>query len=86
MVVWDEKNTQDSSINQQSNDTMSVMFCMGATFVKKNSCLVARIVSFDVAGLHLPTFHILESYPSKDIDLISVTLSHLNDVIIVPSN
>ena len=65
---------------------MPVMLCTGATFVKKNSCLVARIVSFDVAGLHLPTFHILESYPSKDTDLISVKLSHLNDVIIVPSN
>ena len=26
---------------------MSVMLCMGDTFVKKNSCLVARIVSFD---------------------------------------
>ena len=27
--------------------TMSVMLCTGATFVKKNSFLVARIVSFD---------------------------------------
>ena len=26
---------------------MSVMLCKGATFVKKNSCLVPRIVSFD---------------------------------------
>ena len=32
---------------------MSVMFCMGATFVKKNFCLVARIVPFDTVGLHL---------------------------------
>ena len=24
-----------------------VMLCMGATFAKKNSCLVARIISFD---------------------------------------
>ena len=77
MVVWDEKNIQDSSINQQSNDTMSVMFCMGATFVKKNSCLVARIVSFDTAGLHLLTFRILEPYPSKDIELdLSHVISH----------
>ena len=45
------------------------MLCMGATFVKKNFCLVARIVSFDVAGLHLLTFCILEPYPSKDIEL-----------------
>ena len=77
MVVWDEKNIQDSSINQQSNDTMSVMFCMGATFVKKNSCLVARIVSFDTAGLHLLTFRILELYLSKDIALdFSHVISH----------
>ena len=26
---------------------MSIMLCTGATFVKKNSCFVARIVSFD---------------------------------------
>ena len=26
---------------------ISVMFCMGATFVNKNSCLIARIVPFD---------------------------------------
>ena len=25
----------------------SVMLCTGCTFVKKNSCLVAKIVSFD---------------------------------------
>ena len=48
---------------------MSVMFCTGATFVKKNSCLVARIVLFDAAGLHLPSFCILEPYPSKDVEL-----------------
>ena len=32
---------------------MSVMLCTGAAFVEKNSGLVARIVSFDFAGLHL---------------------------------
>ena len=47
---------------------MSVMLCTGATLVKINSCLVARIVSFDTAGLLL-TFRILESYPFKDIEL-----------------
>ena len=47
---------------------MSVMLYTGVTFVKKN-CLVARIVSFDTAGLHLITFHILEPYPSKDTEL-----------------
>ena len=50
------------------------MLCTGATFVKKNSYPVARIVSFDVAGLHLLTFQILEPYPSNDIDL---DLSHV---------
>ena len=55
---------------------MSVMLCTEATFVNKNSCLVARIVSFDTVGLHLFTFCILEPYPSKDI--------HINGIIIVP--
>ena len=56
---------------------MSVMLCTGATFVKENSCLVARIVSFDTAGLHLLTFRILEPYSSKDIELdLSQVISH----------
>ena len=47
---------------------MLVMLGKGATFVKKNSCLVARIVSsFDTTGQHLLALRILESYPSKDI-------------------
>ena len=46
---------------------MSVMLCMGATFVKKSSCLVARIASLDTVGLHLVTFRILEPCPFKDI-------------------
>ena len=53
---------------------MSVMLCTGATFVKKNSCLVARIVSFDTVGLHLLTLPILEPYPSKHVALY---LSHV---------
>ena len=32
------------------------MLCTGVTFVKKNFCLVARIVSFDTAGLHRSTY------------------------------
>ena len=48
---------------------MSFMLSRGVTFVNKNSCLVARIVSLDTAGLNLLTFCILESYPSKDIEL-----------------
>ena len=47
---------------------MSVMLCAGATFVKINFCLIARIVSFDAAVLHLLTFRILEPYQSKDIE------------------
>ena len=31
---------------------MSVTFYATATFVKKNPCLLARVVSFDTAGLH----------------------------------
>ena len=53
---------------------MSVMLCTGATFVRKISCLVARIVRFDTVGLHLLTFRVLEPYPSKDIAL---DLSHV---------
>ena len=56
---------------------MSVILCTGATFVKINSCLVARIVSFDTAGLHLLTFRVLEPYSSKDIELdLSHVISH----------
>ena len=57
---------------------MSVMFCMEATFVKKNSCLVAGIVSFNTVGLQLFTFRIYEPYPSEDIALdLSHVISHL---------
>ena len=59
---------------------MSAMLCTGATFVKKNSCLVARIVPYYTAVLHLLTFQVLEPQPSKDIAL---GLSHINGVIIV---
>ena len=72
MVVLDE--IKGSSINKKPNSTMSVMLCTGATFVKKSSCLVARIVPFDTVGRHLLTFRILEPYPSKDIAL---NLSHV---------
>ena len=68
MVVWDETNIQGSSINQKPNSTMSVIYCMESVFVKKYSCLVAKIVSFDTVGLHL------EPYPAKDIAL---DLSHI---------
>ena len=37
---------------------MLVMFCMGAAFIKKNSCLVARLVPFDIVGLNLLIFRI----------------------------
>ena len=74
MVVYDEINIQESSINQKSNNTMLVMLCTGATFVKKNSSLIARIVLFDTAGLYLLTCRILEPYPSNVIEL---DLSHI---------
>ena len=75
MVVLDE--IKGSSISKKPNSAMSVMLCTGATFVKKNSCLVARIVPFDTVGLHLLTFRILEPYPSKDIALdLSHVMSH----------
>ena len=77
MAVCDETKIERSSINLKPNSTMSVMLCTGATFVKKNSCLVARIVSFDTVGLHLLTFRILELYLSKDIALdFSHVISH----------
>ena len=56
---------------------MSVMLYLGITFVKKNSCLVARIVSFDKSGLHPLTFFILEPHLFKDIALdLSHIISH----------
>ena len=64
MIVQAEISIQESRINQKSNNTVSVMHCTRSTFVKKNSCLVARIVTFDIA----------EAYPSKDIEL---DLSHV---------
>ena len=51
-----------------------IVFCKGSVFVKKNPCLIARMVLFDAAGLHLLTFCILEPCPFKDIEL---DLSHL---------
>ena len=73
----DEINAQGSSINQKPNSKMSIMLCAGATFVKENSCLVARIVSLNTVGLHIITFRILETYPSKDIALdLSHVISH----------
>ena len=56
MLVQDEINIHGSSINLKFNYTLSVKLCTGATFVKKNSFLIARIVSFDTTGLHLLTF------------------------------
>ena len=40
MIVWYKINIPGTSINEKPNST-------GATFVKKNFCLVARIFSFD---------------------------------------
>ena len=51
MTVQHEINIPGSSISKKTNSSMSVMHCTGATFVKKNSYLVARIVSFDTVKL-----------------------------------
>ena len=72
MVVLNEIN--ESIISGKSRSTMPDMLCTGATFANKNSFLVARIVPFDVVGLHLFTFPILEPYSCKDIAL---DLSHV---------
>ena len=75
MVVLDE--IKGSSASKKPNSTLSVMLCTGATFVKNNSCLVARIVPFDTVRLHLLTFRILEPYPSKNVALdLSHVISH----------
>ena len=56
---------------------MAAILSTGATFGKKISSLVARIVSFDTIGLHLLASHILQPYPTKCIDLdISHNISH----------
>ena len=74
MVVYDEINIHGSNINQKPNSAMSVILYIGATFVKKNSCLVAKIVSFVTVGLHRLTFRILEPYLSKDIRTLMALL------------
>ena len=55
---------------------MLVMFYKGATFVKNNSFLVARIVLFDAAGLYLLTFHISEPCLFKNIEQDLSHVSH----------
>ena len=82
MVVEDEINTNERSINQA---ILKNQFCL-ANLVMINSYLVAKIVPFDIAGLHLLPFHFLEPYRPKILSLISVTLSYINDVHILPFN
>ena len=81
MVVLDE--IKGSRISKKPNSTMSFILCTGANFVKKNFCLVARIVPFDTVGLHLLTFRILGPYPSKDIAYDLSHLIQINGIIIV---
>ena len=77
MVVQEKINIHESSVNQESNNAMSIMLFTGNSFVKNNLCLVTRIVSSDTAGLHLLTFRILEPYLSKHIALdLSHVFSH----------
>ena len=49
---------------------MPVTLCTGATFVKKNSYLVARIVSFGTSGLHLLTLRILVEL--QDLTIVDI--------------
>ena len=52
------------------NPIIQCQLCFaGSYFCKEKLRLVATIVSFDTAGLHLLTFPILEPYPSKDIEI-----------------
>ena len=61
----------------KSSSLMSAMLCAVATFVKKNSCLVSRIVPYYAVVLHLLHFHVLEPYPSKNVALgLSHVISH----------
>ena len=83
------KNIQENNINQTYKNTVLVMLCMGATFVKKKLCLVGRIVLFDIQVC----IYLLSVFYShnllKILSWISVTWSHindLNDVIVIPSN
>ena len=81
MVVLNE--IKESIISGKSRSTMLDMLCTGATFANKNSFLVARIVPFDVAGLHLLTFPILEPYSCKDIALDLSHVIQINGITIV---
>ena len=81
MVVLDE--IKGSRSNKKPNSSTSVIHCTGATFVKKNSCLVAGIVPFDTVGLHLLTFGILEPFPSKDTALDLSHVIKINGIITV---
>ena len=47
MIVQYEINIPGSSINEKPNSTMSAMLCTWSTFVKKNSCLAVKTISFD---------------------------------------
>ena len=64
MAVQDEIGIHESSINQNPNGTILVIFCPGPTFVKE----ICRSAS---------TFRILKPYPSKYIALdLSQLISH----------
>ena len=64
-------------LNQKTYRDIPISYRLKYKHSKKfeNSCLATRIVSLDTARLHLLTFRILESHPSKDIDF---DLSHVS--------
>ena len=51
MIVQYEINIPGSSINEKPNSTMSAMLCTWSTFVKKNSCLAVKTISFDTVKI-----------------------------------
>ena len=51
---------------------------MRPTFVKKSSCLVARIVSFDTAGLRLLTY--FRYFRALPIQRYSLDLNHSSNI------
>ena len=72
MVLQEEINIQESSASQKSNYAMPVRLCNGATFVRKKYYLVVSVFYS-------------HTYP-KILILIAVTLSHIIDIFMAPSN
>ena len=84
MAVQDGVNIQESSIDQKSSNTISVMLFTGATFVKKTPAqLLEQFLLILQVCIYLLSIFQNHTYP-KILNLISVTLSYINDISIVP--